>query len=105
MSYRTAQIAVMVALLLGGLTSFAQVGNQGLIQGTVIDQTGAVVPGAEITATRTATGTTVKTTSKEDGFFEFPGLPVGIYDLEVRKPGFAALADKGVELNIGAKLD
>lgn len=95
----------MVALLLGGLMSFAQVGNQGLIQGTVIDQTGAVVPGAEITATRTATGTTVKTTSKEDGFFEFPGLPVGIYDLEVRKPGFAALADKGVELNIGAKLD
>src|SRR6266481_7268815 len=106
LSHVTARIAFTLALLLvavGG--SFAQVGNQGTIQGTVVDQTGAVVPGAEIVATRTATAATFTTTTTSDGFFEFPILPVGTYDLQVKRSGFTTLTDKGVELHIGAKLN
>src|SRR5216684_1972662 len=106
LSHITARIAFTIALLLIAVgSSLAQVGNQGTIQGTVVDQTGAVVPGAEITATRTATGATFKTTSTNDGFFEFPILPVGTYDLQARRSGFTALMDKGVELHVGAKLN
>src|SRR5258708_31254132 len=106
LSHITARIAFTIALLLIPVgSSLAQVGNQGTIQGTVVDQTGAVVPGAEITATRTATGATFKTTSTNDGFFEFTILPVGTYDLQARRSGFTALMDKGVELHVGAKLN
>src|SRR5258708_4770384 len=106
LSHITARIAFTIALLLIAVgSSLAQVGNQGTIQGTVVDQTGGVAPGAEITATRTATGATFKTKSTNDGFFEFPILPVGTYDLQARRSGFTALMDKGVELHVGAKLN
>jgi hypothetical protein len=51
------------------------------ISGTVKDPTGAVVPGAGVTALETRTG--IKTASKTDsaGFYSFPSLPVGHYDL------------------------
>src|SRR6266481_2521966 len=106
LSHVTARIAFTLALLLVAVgDSFAQVGNQGKIQGTVVDQTGAVVPGAEIVATRTATAATFTTTTTSDGFFEFPILPVGVYDLQVKRSGFTTLTDKGVPLHIGAKLN
>src|SRR5262245_29564241 len=68
-------------LLVAANIASAQGGNQGVIAGTVTDQAGAVVQGAELTATHTATGATFKTASKDDGFFEFPLLPLGLYDL------------------------
>src|SRR5215475_10506007 len=100
------RIAILIFVLFAsvGLAS-AQGGNQGAIQGTITDQTGAVIAGAELTATHTDTGATFKTASHEDGFFEFPLLPVGLYDLDVKKGGFATISKKGVKLTIGAKLN
>lgn len=101
-----ARTIIVSCVLIAGFTfAFAQGGNQGTLQGTVQDQAGAVVPGAEITATNTATGATFKTSSSNDGFFEFPILPVGVYDLSVSGQGFAPLAQKGIKLTVGAKLD
>src|SRR5215831_5261249 len=101
-----ARIAILSFVLFAVVSlASAQGGNQGAIQGTLTDQTGAVVSGAELTATHTETGATFKTTSKEDGFFEFPLLPVGLYDLAVKKGGFATISEKGVKLTIGAKLN
>jgi outer membrane receptor protein involved in Fe transport len=101
----TARI-ILISLLLAAVTlAFAQGGNQGTLEGTVTDQTGAMVTGAEITATHTATGAEFKTTSKEDGFFAFPLLPVGLYDLAVKKQGFTILAEKSLKLTIGAKVN
>src|SRR5260370_30015696 len=97
------KIAVWISVMLVGIT-VASAKGQGSIEGTVADPTGAVVSGAQLTATHTATGTTFKTASKGDGFFEFPLLPVGVYDVAVNKQGFATLAEKGVKLTIGAKL-
>lgn len=101
----SARIAVLISLVLAGITmAFAQGGNQGAIEGTVADQTGAMVAGAELTATHSATGATFKTTSKEDGFFEFPLLPVGLYDVVAKKQGFTIVTEKSVKLTVGAKL-
>lgn len=91
-------------LLVGSFLAFAQGGNQGTIAGIVTDQSGAAVLGAQVTATHTATGTAFTASSKDDGFFEFSLLPVGLYDLSVQKQGFTTLTEKGVKLTIGAKL-
>src|SRR5262245_60068212 len=102
----SATVAILILMLVFGVSmAAAQGGNQGAIQGTVADQTGAVVAGVEVTATHIDTGATFRTTSKEDGFFEFPPLPVGSYDIAVKKAGFSALTEKGVKLTVGAKLD
>ena len=101
-----ARIAILIALLIVTSTmSLAQGGNQGSITGTVTDSSGALVPGAEVTATNTATGASFNTTSTSDGFFEFPLLPVGTYDIDAKKQGFNPLSAKGVKLTIGAKLN
>ena len=56
------------------------------ISGTVKDQSGAVLPGAEITATQTETGAVRMALSDETGSYVLPNLPVGPYKLEVSLP-------------------
>src|SRR5215813_5391587 len=105
MSKPIARIAILTAFLIASVSlSLAQGGNQGTIAGTVTDSSGALVPGAEITATNTSTRAAFKTVSTDDGFFEFALLPVGTYDIDARKQGFNPLSAKDVKLTIGAKL-
>ncbi|HLJ18057.1 MAG TPA: TonB-dependent receptor [Bryobacteraceae bacterium] len=66
---------------------FAQ-SERGTISGTVKDATGAVVPGAAITVTNTATNVTVNLTSNQDGDYTIPSVAVGSYSVRVEKPGF-----------------
>lgn len=61
----------------------------GTIAGTVLDQTGAVVPGAAITATDTATGHSYKVTSDQSGNYTITNLPNSTYRIQVEHPGFA----------------
>ena len=60
--------------------------TNGEIRGTVNDPSGAVVPGATVTATLTGTDTTRTVTSDKDGAFDIPELAVGNYDVERRAP-------------------
>ena len=57
------------------------------VNGTVHDQTNAVITGAKLTLTNTATGTRVETTSNEAGIYVFPGVIPGPYRLEAQSPG------------------
>src|SRR4029079_1666723 len=52
----------------------------GSIQGTVVDQSGAVLPGVTVTVTNTATGVARSTTTDDTGSFRAELLPVGVYD-------------------------
>jgi Carboxypeptidase regulatory-like domain len=72
----------------------------GRIKGTVTDPTGAVVPGATITATNTATGVKYPTKSLANGDYLFPQLPVGTYSITVSAPGFKNFAATGIVLTI-----
>ena len=96
-------ITLCLVLLLCGAT-FAQTVNQGSIEGTVTDPSGAVVPGATLTATNTATGISQATQSNAEGYYRFIALPVGSYDLTINKAGFAAQTRKGVDVSVGAKI-
>ena len=70
------------------------------IKGTVTDPSGAVVPGAAVTATNTATGVKYPTKSNGTGDYFFPQLPVGTYSISVSAPGFKTFAATGIVLTI-----
>ncbi|HYR90358.1 MAG TPA: TonB-dependent receptor, partial [Terriglobia bacterium] len=66
------------------------------------DQTGALLPGAEITATQTDTGVFRSTVSNETGSYVLQNLPVGPYKLEVSLPGFRTYVRTGIVLQVNA---
>ena len=80
-------------------------GNQGTIEGLVVDQSGAALAGAKLTATNDATGLHFQATSDSNGLFTFPVLPVGTYTIKVEHPGFANLTQKNVALSVGGRLN
>src|SRR6476620_506645 len=77
-------------------------GATGQISGTVKDQSGALLPGAEITATQTETAAVRMTVSNETGSYVLPNLAVGPYKLEVTLPGFRSFAQTGLVLQVNS---
>src|SRR5271157_1930633 len=70
------------------------------IRGTVTDPTGAVVSGAKLTATNSATGIIFSTTSSGTGNFVFLQLPIGDYTLKAEQTGFKAYRASGIHLDL-----
>ncbi len=60
----------------------------GVVQGRVTDQTGAVVPGAQVTLTNVATKSVRRGTTNGKGIYVFPFVLPGVHDLTVTKTGF-----------------
>src|SRR5438874_6761150 len=75
------------ALVLGGLRLNAQQ-NVGRILGSVSDPSGAVVPGARVEVTNTATDLRLEMTTNASGAYNFPDLPIGNYRVRVSAAGF-----------------
>jgi hypothetical protein len=72
------------------------------INGTVRDQTGAVLPGVEITATQTDTGIRRNTITDETGSFILPNLATGPYRVEAALPGFRTFVQTGIVLQVNS---
>lgn len=72
----------------------------GSLRGTVTDPSGAVVQNAIVTATQADTGLGRSTSSRRDGTYLLPELPVGHYRLEVVAKGFSKYAQEGISLNV-----
>ncbi len=70
------------------------------IAGTVRDQAGLAVPGAEIKVTQTATGAVRTGSTGADGGYVFASLPIGPYLLEVTKSGFVRYVQSGIVLQV-----
>ena len=58
------------------------------LEGTVSDQSAAVVPGATVTTTNEATGVTQHVLTTTAGYYRFPALPGGVYTVKVSLTGF-----------------
>jgi hypothetical protein len=71
----------------------------GSISGTLKDPSGAVIPNATVIVTNTAQGTQTKTTSDSKGFYSFPSLPVGTYNLGVEASGFSEQKKAGLVID------
>src|SRR5580658_2544877 len=103
MSRMKTTIIVAVCILLsalGGVGLWAQSQNTSQIQGTVLDATGAAVPGADVKATQADTGVVRTATTGADGGYVLANLPVGQYRLEVSKQGFSTLVQTGIVLQV-----
>jgi len=98
-AFRSFLTCLLLAFLVLTLSvgAFAQV-SKGSISGTVVDPTGAIVPGAGVKATNAETNQATTTTSDSAGLFKLPLLSVGSYRVEITKAGFrkASLAGIGV---------
>jgi len=82
--------------------AWADVG--GKITGLVKDQTDAVIAGATVVATNTATGVKQTTKTDEQGTYSFPVLPVGQYQIEVTADGFKPYKTRGLTIDINTAL-
>ena len=80
---------------------FAQ--NSSSITGTVRDSTGAVIAGADVTVTNTATGVAQKATSNSSGDYLIAGLSAGAYNLKVSTTGFKTFQARNVILQVNQK--
>jgi len=78
--------------------------NYGSISGRVTDPQGAVVPGAVTTGRHIETNLRREAVTDQEGRFRFPYLRVGIYEVIVRRPGFAD-ATRNVTVTIGSAFE
>ncbi|HMJ82650.1 MAG TPA: carboxypeptidase-like regulatory domain-containing protein, partial [Vicinamibacterales bacterium] len=92
-------IGAALFLLLGGTQAFAQQ-TTGTITGRVVDQQGAAIPGATITAKNIANGFTRTEVSDSEGVYRLAALPVGIYEVNAELSGFSTVSKKDIEVNV-----
>ena len=81
----------LVLLICGANAAFAQEVTA-TITGTITDQSGAAIAGANVTAKSVERGITYSATSNESGLFRISNLPIGNYELRVEKEGFQTSA-------------
>ena len=103
---RTAPLFVIALLLAIPLAASAQV-TTATIVGKVTDPSGAIVPGAEVTASNRETGLKRTTVSGDDGTYRLEFMPVGKYSVEVIYSGFkkAYVSDILLQVNDTTRVD
>lgn len=91
---------MLLTLFIGLAASFASAATTGSISGTVHDEQGAVLPGATVTLRETSTGVVQTLTADTAGFYNFPSLPLGHYDITFEKAGFDKDTESGIVIDV-----
>ncbi|MGB9465457.1 MAG: carboxypeptidase-like regulatory domain-containing protein, partial [Candidatus Acidiferrum sp.] len=97
--FLSAALLVLGVLSLG-IAVEAQTSNSGLVQGTVTDKGGAVVPDATVELLNTATNETKTTTTAGAGEYTFANVPPGTYTLKITKAGFATITFANLKVDV-----
>jgi hypothetical protein len=97
---------LMAAMLVAIATppAFAQ-RTTGTLVGTVTDATGAVLPGVTVALRGEAIVGTQETVTNAEGFYRFPALPPGTYQLAYSLANFSALRREAVRVSLGATVE
>lgn len=95
-------MVVGAALICIPIAAFGQ--GYGSVTGTVTDPTGAVVPGAAVTATQPGTGQVLRTTSSAAGGYAFSSLAPSVYNITARHEGFEAYTERALQVRADAAL-
>ena len=82
----------------------SRAGVGGSVSGTVKDISNAVVPNAAVKATNLDTGVRQQVATNDRGFYSFPDLPVGRYDLAIERTGFKPYQRRGLVINADSAL-
>src|SRR4026208_1219763 len=96
---RLCLVAAVVMVTAGIVQAQALYGS---LVGNVVDDSGAIVPGATVTITHKETNQTREQATPENGTYSFPNLAPGTYDVVVTLPGFRTFTTRDVTVNIGA---
>src|SRR6266849_7125021 len=96
-------VLAAAALILSG----SALGQTAGITGLITDPNGAAIPGAAITARNVNTGIDTETITNNQGYYTFPSLNPGNYDLVVRKPGFRTTTRATIKIDVAqvARID
>ena len=73
-------------------------GATAAISGTVLDPTGAAIPGASITVRNVGTAFTRSVISDDQGRYVAPELPIGEYEVQASLAGFQTVVRRGIPL-------
>src|SRR5271157_5059224 len=95
----------LVVLCLCAIPSLLAQTDRGVITGTVKDASGAVVPGAQVTAIQPSTNANFRTSTTAAGDFTVPSLPVGNYRVRVETTGFKTYVANDVAVAAGATVE
>ncbi|HEX2272057.1 MAG TPA: TonB-dependent receptor, partial [Pyrinomonadaceae bacterium] len=95
---------IALIFLCSGFASAQQNVTSATLSGSIHDASGAVVSGANITATNLETNQRVSTTSDHEGRYRFPYLRTGDYDLTIEAQGFASIT-RQLTFSVGQSLD
>lgn len=97
---------ITMATILGSLcaSAYAQQGSSAALNGTVMDPSGAIVPGAVVTATDMDTNVALSTQTTGAGVYNFPALPPGRYKVTAAHAGFQQAEVNGFPLRVGQML-
>ncbi|MBI3651060.1 MAG: TonB-dependent receptor [Acidobacteria bacterium] len=101
-------LVMLLALVFGPGSAFSALAalqeNTGSIQGTVKDQSGAVIPDAKVTISGTNLIRPIDTKADSKGFYVFPKLPVGTYTVTASQVNFKTVKQEGIMLELGKQL-
>jgi hypothetical protein len=83
-------------------SAFAQATST--INGRILDQGEAVLPGVKVTAINANTGVVRTTVANEEGVYSMPGLEPGVYEVKAELPGFASASRNRVTLAVNTTI-
>jgi len=104
-------LAVLALVLCSAFAAHAQVTTAD-VRGTVVDEQGAAIAGAEVTITNVETSFSRSAITGSDGLYNFPELPLGLYKIRATHSGFKSSEQTGITLhandsqviNVGLKI-
>ncbi len=95
-------LAIALMLMFSSRAAFAQY-DTGSIVGEIQDSTGAVIPGATVSAVNVATGVVYTGVSGGSGEYEVPNLHTGTYKVTCEHPGFSTAVANDVLVSVGVR--
>jgi len=101
---RTISFSLLAGLvfLFGANIARAQF-EDGSLLGAIHDSTGAIIPGANVSATNIATGIAATTTTNSSGEYEFPSLRVGVYTVKAQSQGFSTAVAENINVSVAGR--
>ncbi len=90
---------IFVLILCGPWQAQAQV-TTAAVRGTVSDEQGAILSGAQVTITNTDTNQSRSVATDSDGSYNFPDLPLGGYKINYSHQGFKTESQTGIVLHV-----
>ncbi len=101
---RWLSVLFTLALLLPSLVYAQSQATTGVIEGTVVDATGASLPGVTVSVKNTATNFEQTSVTDRAGRFRAVLLPLGPYQVTATVSGFGTYVQKGLDLGVGQTL-